>query len=247
MAAKRPWPWTARTCAAPRSRSERRMMVAAVEHGSGPGRQVQIGAKTNEIPAVRELSRQLDLAGRVVTVAPCPHETARCLTDCEAHYVVTGVKTIRPFATTSRRSIGARRAGAGAIEKGHGRIDPTLRRPRSGHAEMARTVRICSDAGRPIPRGRVLPHVPRRRRGRPRGTPEPRARPLASGEQGPLRAAATTSLPRLGAEPAAQSGGAEQRRHLHCAHEGRVQVHPPGSPLRRTPAGRPRRHWPGQP
>ena len=79
---------------------ERRMMVAAVEYGSGLVLgQVQIGAKTNEIPAVRELSRQLDLAGRVVTVDAmhAQHETARCLTeDCEADCVVTGVKDNQP-------------------------------------------------------------------------------------------------------------------------------------------------------
>ena len=98
---------------------ERRMMVVAVEHGSGLVLgQVQIGAKTNEIPAVRELSRQLDLAGRVVTVDAmhAQHETARCLTeDCEAHYVVTGAKdnqpTIRDDLAFCLTSLGAGEAG----------------------------------------------------------------------------------------------------------------------------------------
>ena len=45
------------------------MMVAAVEHCSGLilG-QVQVGSKTNDIPAVRQLSQDLDLKGRVVAL-----------------------------------------------------------------------------------------------------------------------------------------------------------------------------------
>ncbi len=44
----------------------RRMMVAAVEHGTGMVlRQVEVDAKSNEIPAVRELSGSLDVAGVV--------------------------------------------------------------------------------------------------------------------------------------------------------------------------------------
>ena len=105
------------------------MMVAAVEHGSGLVLgQVQIGAKTNEIPAVRELSRQLDLAGRVVTVDAmhAQHETARCLTeDCEAHYVVTGVKDNQPTIRDDLAAIDWRAArwSGDAINKGHGRIE----------------------------------------------------------------------------------------------------------------------------
>ena len=108
---------------------ERRMMVAAVEHGSGLVLgQVRIGAKTNEIPAVRELSRQLDLAGRVLTVDAmhAQHETARCLTeDCEAHYVVTGVKDNQPTIRDDLAVIDWRAArwSGDAIEKGHGRIE----------------------------------------------------------------------------------------------------------------------------
>ena len=47
----------------------RRMMVAALEHGSGLVLgQVEVDSKSNEIPAVRALSGGLDLAGRIVTV-----------------------------------------------------------------------------------------------------------------------------------------------------------------------------------
>ena len=45
------------------------MMVAAVEHGTGLVLgQVQVADKTNEIPAVRELTRGLGLGGRTVTL-----------------------------------------------------------------------------------------------------------------------------------------------------------------------------------
>ncbi len=47
----------------------RRMMVAAAGHGTGMAlRQVEVDAKSNEIPAVRELSGSLDVTGRIVTV-----------------------------------------------------------------------------------------------------------------------------------------------------------------------------------
>ena len=63
---------------------ERRMMVAAVEHGSGLVLgQFQMGNKTNEIPALRELAQQLDIEGRTVTLDAlhAQQETARCLVD----------------------------------------------------------------------------------------------------------------------------------------------------------------------
>ncbi len=72
------------------------MMVTAVEHGAGLVLgQVQVGGKTNEIPAVRELTRALDLGGRVVTLDAlhAQQETARALVeDCGADCVVTAVK-----------------------------------------------------------------------------------------------------------------------------------------------------------
>ena len=108
---------------------ERRMMVAAVEHGTGlvPG-QVQVGDKTNEIPAVRELTRALGLKGRVVTLDAmhAQHETARALVeDCGADYVVTAVKDNQPTMFDDLRAIdwrGARRVDGG-WEKAHGRLE----------------------------------------------------------------------------------------------------------------------------
>ena len=108
---------------------ERRMMVAAVEHGTGlvPG-QVQVGDKTNEIPAVRELTRALGLKGRVVTLDAmhAQHETARALVeDCGADYVVTAVKDNQPTMFDDPQAIdwrGARRVDGG-WEKAHGRLE----------------------------------------------------------------------------------------------------------------------------
>ena len=73
----------------------RRMMVAAVEHDTGVVLgQVEVDSKSNEIPAVRELSGGLDLTGRIVTMDAmhAQHETARCLLGRRADYVVSAVK-----------------------------------------------------------------------------------------------------------------------------------------------------------
>ena len=94
----------------------RRMMVAAVEHDSGMVLgQVEVDSKSNEIPAVRELSSSLDLAGRIVTVGcdarpardgALPARAPRRLRD-QRHQ-----RTIRkPSSKTSRRSTSATRPG----------------------------------------------------------------------------------------------------------------------------------------
>ena len=107
----------------------RRLMVSAVEHGTGLVlRQTQVGDKTNEVPAVRELTRELDLAGRVVTLDAlhAQQETARALVeDCGADYVVTAVKGNQPTMLDDLREIdwrGARGADSG-WEKAHGRLE----------------------------------------------------------------------------------------------------------------------------
>ena len=78
----------------------RRMLVAAVEQGSGLVLgQLEVASKTNEIPAFRELVKQLDLAGRVVTgdALHAQQETARCLLEeCGADYLITAVKDNQP-------------------------------------------------------------------------------------------------------------------------------------------------------
>ncbi len=83
-------------CASKQIETERRMMVAAVEHGSGLVLgQTQIPEKTNEIPAVRNLAKEIGLQGRTVTLDAmhAQQETARSLVeDCRADYLVTAIK-----------------------------------------------------------------------------------------------------------------------------------------------------------
>ena len=58
------------------------MMVAAAEHGTGMVlRQVKVEEKSNEIPAVREISGSLDITGRIVAMDAmhAQHETAHIL------------------------------------------------------------------------------------------------------------------------------------------------------------------------
>ena len=105
----------------------RRMMVAAVEHGSGLilG-QVEVDSKSNEIPAVRELSNGLDLAGRTVTVDAmhAQHDTARCLLKGHADYVVSAVKDNQETILDDLRAIDWSDAPwHETVDKGHGRIE----------------------------------------------------------------------------------------------------------------------------
>ena len=107
----------------------KRMMVAAVEHGSGLilG-QVQVGEKRGEIPAARALSRQLGLAGRVVTLDAlhAQQTTARCLIeDCGAQYAITAVKGNQPTIHDDLVAIDWSRArwGAETVDKAHGRLE----------------------------------------------------------------------------------------------------------------------------
>ncbi len=77
----------------------RRMLFAAVEQDTGLVLgQLEIDSKSNEIPALRELAGELDLAGRIVTVDAlhCQQQMARCLQQCQAHYLVTAVKDNQP-------------------------------------------------------------------------------------------------------------------------------------------------------
>ena len=107
----------------------KRMMVAAVEHGSGLVLgQVQVGEKRGEIPAARALSRQLGLAGRVVTLDAlhAQQATARCLIeDCAAQYAITAVKGNQPTIHDDLAAIDWSRArwGAEVVEKAHGRLE----------------------------------------------------------------------------------------------------------------------------
>ena len=105
------------------------MMAAAVEHGSGLVLgQVQVGSKTNEIPAVRQLSQDLDLKGRVVALDAlhAQRETARCLVEsCRADCVAASVKDNQPTIRKNLEDLDW--AGAGwsedKFDKGHGRLE----------------------------------------------------------------------------------------------------------------------------
>lgn len=110
----------------------RRIMVAAVEHHSGLVLgQTQVDDKTNEMPAVRELSRDLELAGRTVTLDAmhAQHETARCLlNECGADYLVTAIKGNQQTMLDDLRAIDAKEWGEGRSwaqdwSKAHGRIE----------------------------------------------------------------------------------------------------------------------------
>ncbi len=103
------------------------MMVAAVEHKTGMVLgQVEVGSKSNEIPAVRELSTSLDLAGRIVTMDAmhAQHETARCLLGRRADYVMSAVKDNRETILEDLRVIDFSDAPwHETVDKGHGRIE----------------------------------------------------------------------------------------------------------------------------
>ena len=103
------------------------MMVAAVEHDSGMVLgQVEVDSKSNEIPAVRELSSSLDLAGRIVTVDAmhAQHETARCLLGRRADYVISAIKDNQETILEDLKAIDFSDAPwHETVDKGHGRIE----------------------------------------------------------------------------------------------------------------------------
>ena len=105
----------------------RRMMVAAVEHKTGMVLgQVEVDAKSNEIPAVRELSGSLDLAGRIVTMDAmhAQHETARCLLGRRADYVLSAIKDNQETILEDLKAIDFSDAPSHeTVDKGHGRIE----------------------------------------------------------------------------------------------------------------------------
>ena len=114
--------------ASKQTEGRRRMLVAAVEHGRGLVLgQLEIDSKTNEIPAVRELADELDLAGRIVTLDAlhAQHETARCLLDdCGADYLVTAIKANQPTMLDDLQAMLFGHAPAcETLDKGHGRIE----------------------------------------------------------------------------------------------------------------------------
>ena len=105
----------------------RRMRVAALEHHTGMVlAPVEVDSKSNEIPAVRALSRTLDLAGRIVTLDAmhAQHDTARCLLGRRADYVLSAVKDNQETILADLEAIDFSAAPwHETVDKGHGRIE----------------------------------------------------------------------------------------------------------------------------
>ena len=102
-------------------------MVATVEHGTGMVLgQVEIDSRSNRIPAVRELSRGLALAGRIVTIDAmhARHGTARCLIERGADHVFSAVKDDQGTIVQDLRAINRSEAAwQETLDKGNGRIE----------------------------------------------------------------------------------------------------------------------------
>ena len=104
----------------------RRVMAAAVEHETGLVLgQVEADSRSNEIPAVRELSRSLDLAGphRHRRCPHARHETMRCLRGQGADCVVA-IKDNQQTILEDLRAVDFADAPSHeTVDKGHGRIE----------------------------------------------------------------------------------------------------------------------------
>jgi len=107
---------------------ERCMLVAAVDQSTGAVLgQTQVGSKTNEIPALRQLASELDLQGCIVTADAlhAQQETARTLLeDCHADYLFTAIKDNQPTILDDLRGLSFKGCPSNETEeKAHGRID----------------------------------------------------------------------------------------------------------------------------
>ena len=109
----------------------RTTLVSAVTHGSGVVLgQEAVAEKSNEIPALRKLVSELDLAGRVVTMDAMhtQSETARTAGRQGADYVMTAVKENQPTMLADLVEVDWERADCVASEhctrdKDHGRVE----------------------------------------------------------------------------------------------------------------------------
>ena len=106
------------------------ILVAAVTHGEGlPLGQKEVAEKSNEIPAVRELLREIELDGKVVT-ADAMHtqvETAQAILNQGADYVLIAKDNQKTLLEDLKAADWDQPAVAEAEhhtrEKGHGRIE----------------------------------------------------------------------------------------------------------------------------
>ncbi|MGP5184977.1 ISAs1 family transposase [Corynebacterium variabile] len=112
----------ARTPSAPNSRAPH--LVAAYDHSAGTVLgQLQVEAKTNEIPALRDLLDQLDLAVCLITADAlhCQDCTAEHIINAGGHYLLT-IKENRPSLLTWAKSKTWSKVRPNTVtELGHGR------------------------------------------------------------------------------------------------------------------------------
>ena len=232
----------------------RRMLVAAVEHGSGLVLgQVQVGDTTNEITAVRELAEILDLRNRTVTLDAMhvQQETARCLIDrCRArlsghrrqeqpgnppggpagHRLEHGAHLAGTMAEGAWPHRATPVRGGGRQRPGVGRLCRSLWTP-AGVARGAGT--SCLEPRNQQHGNRLVSHLIEPPGGRTPATARPHSPALGDREPAPLRARLhlrRRSLPGEDPPPPAQSRLPHQRRHLHRASQF-LPVHARGEPV----------------
>ena len=108
------------------------LLAATAEHCCGLilGQEA-VPDKSNEIPAVRTLTSELALAGRVVTVDALhtqDHTARHLVENCQVHYVMTAVKSNRLALLTDLAGLDRERPEVRATEhrtedKRHGRLE----------------------------------------------------------------------------------------------------------------------------
>ena len=100
-------------------------LVAALAHGIGAVLgQAAVTAKSNEIPAVRDLLRAFaDLAGAVITIDALhtQHDTARVILSCQAHYVMTVKGNMPALYRQLKKLPWSRIPSASSLSTDHGR------------------------------------------------------------------------------------------------------------------------------
>ena len=219
----------------------RRMMVAAVGLVLG---QVEVDSKSNEIPAVRELSAASTSQAASSPWTRCtPSRKPRAACSGAAPTMWSGGEGRRPSSKTSRRSTSAMRPGTkpstramaassvGAVPSSTSPLPSGTATPISMAAarRCARTERILKTGKRSIA------YSARRRPRRARGLVRNHWHIAAA------RAVHLSPLPGLRAPHAPQSCLSDQRRHRHRAQRP-LPLPPEEPPLRRPRTGRPCRH-----
>jgi predicted transposase YbfD/YdcC len=222
-------------------------LVAALAHGIGAVLgQVAVDAKSNEIPAVRELLKAFaDLAGAVITIDALhtQHDTAQAVLARNADYVMTVKGNMPTLFRQLKKLPWGQVPAVSSVSTGHGRrarrtIKVVLAPAWTGFAgaaQVAQVRRTVTKKGEEDRRGR-LPHH-ERPPGRPGSTGRLGPRPLAHRKQAPLgprRHLPGRQVPGQNRERAPRHGIAPQPGHQPAA-PGRPRQH-----RRRQPPPRPR-------